>query len=157
MPDITARDAVLFMWAVSAMLPDALDVVKAWGFEYKIFAVATLIPAPNRLRSRSTFRRAMAVSAMSDHLPTARTTLPHRLSVRPGLVQSLPASSASRSAAIADAGQGDRPLLPVPKAPAFEGRVSANGSGVGLSGRAGAIIQAPCCRRASLSQLVMST
>jgi len=152
-----ARDAVLFMWAVSAMLPDALDVVKAWGFEYKIFAVATLIPAPNRLRSRSTFRRAMAVSAMSDHLPTARTTLPHRLSVRPGLVQSLPASSASRSAAIADAGQGDRPLLPVPKAPAFEGRVSANGSGVGLSGRAGAIIQAPCCRRASLSQLVMST
>ena len=38
-PDITARDAVLFMWAVSAMLPDAFDVVKAWGFEYKTFAV----------------------------------------------------------------------------------------------------------------------
>jgi N6-adenosine-specific RNA methylase IME4 len=38
-PDITARDAVLFMWAVSAMLPDALDVVKARGFEYKTFAV----------------------------------------------------------------------------------------------------------------------
>lgn len=30
-----ARDAVLFLWAVSPMLPDAFRVGAAWGFEYK--------------------------------------------------------------------------------------------------------------------------
>jgi N6-adenosine-specific RNA methylase IME4 len=37
--DIAARDAVLFMWAVPAMLPEALAVVAAWGFTFKTFAV----------------------------------------------------------------------------------------------------------------------
>jgi N6-adenosine-specific RNA methylase IME4 len=37
--DIAARDSVLFMWAVSAMFPEALDVVAAWGFTFKTFAV----------------------------------------------------------------------------------------------------------------------
>jgi N6-adenosine-specific RNA methylase IME4 len=36
---IAARDAVLFMWAVPAIFPDALAVVEAWGFTYKTFAV----------------------------------------------------------------------------------------------------------------------
>lgn len=31
----TADDAVLFLWATNAMLMDALEVMKAWGFEYK--------------------------------------------------------------------------------------------------------------------------
>lgn len=30
--DIAAKDAVLFLWAVNPMLPDALDVGRAWGF-----------------------------------------------------------------------------------------------------------------------------
>lgn len=30
-----AKDAVLFLWAVSGLLPQALDVVSAWGFTYK--------------------------------------------------------------------------------------------------------------------------
>jgi len=30
-----ADNAVLFLWAVAALLPDALDVMKAWGFEYR--------------------------------------------------------------------------------------------------------------------------
>ena len=30
-----AKDAVLFLWATSAMLPDALSVMQAWGFTYK--------------------------------------------------------------------------------------------------------------------------
>jgi len=32
---LTADDAVLFCWATFPLLPDALEVVKAWGFKYK--------------------------------------------------------------------------------------------------------------------------
>jgi N6-adenosine-specific RNA methylase IME4 len=37
--DIAATHSVLFMWAVSAMFPEALEVVRAWGFTFKTFAV----------------------------------------------------------------------------------------------------------------------
>jgi N6-adenosine-specific RNA methylase IME4 len=30
-----AQDAVLFLWAVSSLLPDALEVMDAWGFVFK--------------------------------------------------------------------------------------------------------------------------
>jgi N6-adenosine-specific RNA methylase IME4 len=30
-----AKDAILFLWATAPMLPDALAVMKAWGFTYK--------------------------------------------------------------------------------------------------------------------------
>jgi N6-adenosine-specific RNA methylase IME4 len=33
------RDCVLFLWATSPLLPQALDVMKAWGFTYKTSAV----------------------------------------------------------------------------------------------------------------------
>lgn len=33
--DIAAKDCVLFLWATVPMLPDALRVLAAWGFEYK--------------------------------------------------------------------------------------------------------------------------
>jgi N6-adenosine-specific RNA methylase IME4 len=33
--DIAANDCILFLWATVPMLPDALAVMKAWGFEYK--------------------------------------------------------------------------------------------------------------------------
>ncbi len=29
-----AKDAVLFLWAVNCLLPQALQVVDAWGFDY---------------------------------------------------------------------------------------------------------------------------
>src|SRR5215471_15105036 len=32
---ITAPDCVLFLWATAPMLPEALAVMQAWGFEYK--------------------------------------------------------------------------------------------------------------------------
>lgn len=32
---IAAGDCVLFLWATVPMLPDAFDVIRAWGFEYK--------------------------------------------------------------------------------------------------------------------------
>jgi N6-adenosine-specific RNA methylase IME4 len=35
LPVPTADDAVLFLWAVASKLPEALQVMKAWDFEYK--------------------------------------------------------------------------------------------------------------------------
>lgn len=33
--EIAEKDSILFMWAVSPLLPEAFDVIKAWGFKYK--------------------------------------------------------------------------------------------------------------------------
>lgn len=33
--DITENDAVCFMWATNPLLPEALELLKAWGFKYK--------------------------------------------------------------------------------------------------------------------------
>lgn len=32
------KDCVLFLWATSPLLPEALDVIKEWGFKYKTVA-----------------------------------------------------------------------------------------------------------------------
>ena len=37
-PSITADDAVLFLWATYPSLPQALEVIEAWGFTYKTVA-----------------------------------------------------------------------------------------------------------------------
>lgn len=36
--DITAKDATVFMWALDAMIPDAIELMRAWGFLYKTVA-----------------------------------------------------------------------------------------------------------------------
>jgi len=36
--DLAADDSVCFMWATMPMLPDAFEVMKAWGFKYKTVA-----------------------------------------------------------------------------------------------------------------------
>ncbi len=36
--DIVDTDCLLFLWAVSSHLPDALDVIRAWGFAYRTVA-----------------------------------------------------------------------------------------------------------------------
>lgn len=36
--DIVSRNAVLFLWAVSPQLPEALTVISAWGFKFKTVA-----------------------------------------------------------------------------------------------------------------------
>lgn len=38
-PSIAADNCILFMWATSPLLPDALSVMSAWGFEYKSHCV----------------------------------------------------------------------------------------------------------------------
>jgi N6-adenosine-specific RNA methylase IME4 len=36
--NIAENDCVLFLWATSPLLPEALDVIKSWGFKYKTVA-----------------------------------------------------------------------------------------------------------------------
>jgi len=36
--DISDKDCALFMWAVNPLLPEAFEVIKAWGFKYKTVA-----------------------------------------------------------------------------------------------------------------------
>ena len=36
--DIVAANSVLFIWAVSPLLPQAFEVIEAWGFNYKTIA-----------------------------------------------------------------------------------------------------------------------
>lgn len=44
--DHAGEDAVLFLWATSPLLPDALRVMEAWGFEYKACMVWVKNRAP---------------------------------------------------------------------------------------------------------------
>lgn len=37
--DITANNAVLFLWTISPFLPECLTVIKAWGFKYRSLVV----------------------------------------------------------------------------------------------------------------------
>lgn len=36
--ELASRDCALMMWVVRSLLPEALDVIRAWGFDYKSFA-----------------------------------------------------------------------------------------------------------------------
>src|SRR5215831_1209429 len=36
--DLAADNSALFLWAVDPMLPRAIDLMRAWGFEYKTVA-----------------------------------------------------------------------------------------------------------------------
>lgn len=36
--EIADKDCVLFLWAVSPQLPEALEVIESWGFKYKTLA-----------------------------------------------------------------------------------------------------------------------
>ncbi len=36
--NLADKDCALFMWVVSPLLPEALDVIKSWGFKYKTLA-----------------------------------------------------------------------------------------------------------------------
>ena len=40
--DIAAKDSALFLWATFPLLPEALRVIDAWGFQYKTVAFAWL-------------------------------------------------------------------------------------------------------------------
>ncbi len=44
---IAALDSILFLWAISSHLPDALAVIRAWGFNYKTVAFTWVKRTPN--------------------------------------------------------------------------------------------------------------
>jgi N6-adenosine-specific RNA methylase IME4 len=47
--DLAAENCCLFMWFVWPTLPEALDIIKAWGFTYKTCAFSWLKADPYRL------------------------------------------------------------------------------------------------------------
>lgn len=44
--EITEKDAVLFLWAVSPLLPEAFEVITAWGFKFKTLAFCWVKETP---------------------------------------------------------------------------------------------------------------
>lgn len=42
--ELTAKDCALFLWATFPQLPEALRLIKAWGFQYKTVAFVWLSP-----------------------------------------------------------------------------------------------------------------
>jgi len=51
-PSIAAEDCVLFLWATAPMLPQALEVMRAWGFAYK----SNIVWAKDRIGAGYWFR-----------------------------------------------------------------------------------------------------
>ena len=47
--EISEKDCVLFLWAVSPQLPEAIEVMKAWGFKYKTCAFSWMKANPYKL------------------------------------------------------------------------------------------------------------
>ena len=45
-PELADRDCVLFLWATFPMLPEALEVLRAWGFRFKTVAFTWIKLAP---------------------------------------------------------------------------------------------------------------
>jgi len=61
--DIAAKDSALFLWATYACLPEAFEVIKAWGFTYKTVAftwVKTCRKSPGYFMSLGHWTRANA-------------------------------------------------------------------------------------------------
>lgn len=48
--DIAEQDAILLLWTTMPMIPEALRVIKAWGFEYKTVAFTWIKQNPNSPR-----------------------------------------------------------------------------------------------------------
>lgn len=46
--EITDDNAVLFMWAVSPQIPQAIDVMESWGFKYKTVAFCWVKQSKNK-------------------------------------------------------------------------------------------------------------
>jgi N6-adenosine-specific RNA methylase IME4 len=46
--ELVAPDCVLFLWAIDPMLPEALEVIKAWGFVYKTTAFTWIKPCKTK-------------------------------------------------------------------------------------------------------------
>jgi len=76
--DIAAKDSALFLWATFPNLPEAFEVIKAWGFTYKTVAftwVKTCRKSPGYFVSLGHWTRANAEVCL-----LATKGSPHRIS-----------------------------------------------------------------------------
>ena len=48
--EIAEKDSVLFMWAVSPLLPEALEVMKSWGFKFVTVAFVWSKHTKNKIK-----------------------------------------------------------------------------------------------------------
>lgn len=67
--DLAARDTWLFLWATTAMLPDALAIMGAWGFAYSGSAfcwVKTYPKAPTLFYDRRAFHMGMGFTTRKN-------------------------------------------------------------------------------------------
>jgi len=97
--DLVADDCALFLWATWPTLPDAFEVMRAWGFSYRTAAFVWVKTAPGAAReeARRTIQRGVAnalvqASALGLSLAQARKDARKlKLSKDAPLVQSLAA------------------------------------------------------------------
>ncbi len=71
---IAAPDCVLFLWATAPMLPEALEVMAAWGFEYR----TNFVWAKDRARDRLLESQSARAFSSSASEATFRRPLPAR-------------------------------------------------------------------------------
>lgn len=67
--DIADNDAVLFLWATSPLLPDALKVIIAWGFEYKASIIWVKDKAPGMGWWVNTKHEILLIASKSNNHP----------------------------------------------------------------------------------------
>ena len=89
-PSIAADDCVLFLWATVPMLPDALRVMAAWGFQYKSHAVwdKVHIGTGYWFRNRHELllvgtKGAIPAPAMGEQIASVRTIVRKQHSAKP--------------------------------------------------------------------------
>jgi len=79
--DLAAPNAILFLWGCGAMLPDAYEVLDAWGFRYKgqiVWAKTTAAGAPfNGLGSWYRNRAEYLLFGIRGRVPALRCQLPN--------------------------------------------------------------------------------
>jgi N6-adenosine-specific RNA methylase IME4 len=86
-PDLAAKDCVLLLWAVDPLLPAALDLIKAWGFEFKTvgyyWAKTNRSADPDRL-SKSDFSTGLGYWTRANVELCLLATRGHARQSRPG-------------------------------------------------------------------------
>jgi len=80
-PAIAARDAIGFLWATSPMLPDALEVLAAWGFGYRglvVWSKATRAGRPfNGMGAWFRNSAELLIFGIRGRVPALRCQLPN--------------------------------------------------------------------------------
>jgi N6-adenosine-specific RNA methylase IME4 len=92
--NIAADDCILFMWGIWIFLPEALDVIKGWGFEYKSCAFAWMkanVSQPDMFRDDADVQMGLGywTRANTEFCLLATRGKPTRLSksIRQGIIE----------------------------------------------------------------------